>query len=84
MEHTFDRRRFLHTTAAGAAGVFLGSAARTSSYAGPNVIVLRFGGGARRRETIDAEHTYSPLLCHELAKRGTLYAGMEISSAEGI
>ncbi|HYR42342.1 MAG TPA: hypothetical protein VER98_04935 [Terriglobia bacterium] len=50
------------------------------AYRGPNVIIVRFGGGARRRETIDAETTYAPFLCHELAKRGTLYNKMEIDS----
>src|SRR5262245_61229329 len=50
------------------------------SYRGPNVIVVRFGGGARRRETIDADSTYAPFLCHELSKRGTLFPRMEIDS----
>src|SRR6267378_6603123 len=49
-------------------------------YHGPNVIIVRFGGGARRRETIDAETTYAPFLRHEFAKRGTLYNQMEIDS----
>src|SRR5436305_9195982 len=50
------------------------------SYGGPNVIIVRFGGGARRRETIDAETTYAPFLRHEFAKRGTLFTKMEIDS----
>ena len=50
------------------------------AYRGPKVIIVRFGGGARRRETIDSRSTYSPFLCHELAKRGTLFKNMEISS----
>ena len=45
-------------------------------YHGPNVIIIRFGGGARRRETIDPEATYAPFLRHELAKRGTLFTNM--------
>src|SRR6266581_2304401 len=49
-------------------------------YRGPNVIIVRFGGGVRRRETIDAQTTYAPFLCHELAKRGTLFARMQIDS----
>lgn len=48
-------------------------------YKGPNVIVVRFGGGVRRRETIDDEHTYSPFFLKELAKQGTLYTNMSIS-----
>ncbi len=53
-------------------------------YRGPNVIIVRFGGGVRRRETIDPEHTYAPFLCRELTKRGTLFKNMEIASLEGI
>jgi hypothetical protein len=49
-------------------------------YRGPNVIVVRFGGGARRRECIDPVHTYAPFLRHELAARGTLFPRMEIDS----
>jgi hypothetical protein len=50
------------------------------SYRGPNVIIVRFGGGARRRETVDPETTYAPFLCHELVKHGTLFPRMEIDS----
>ncbi len=53
-------------------------------YGGPNVIVIRFGGGVRRRETIDPDHTYSPYLRHVLARRGTLFTNMRIASQEGI
>jgi len=53
-------------------------------YRGPNVIVVRFGGGVRRLETIDARHTYSPYFLHELAKRGTLFTNMEIAQLEGV
>jgi hypothetical protein len=49
-------------------------------YAGPNVILVRFGGGARRRETIEAQTTYAPFLCHEFIKRGTLFPKMAIDS----
>jgi len=51
-----------------------------SDYSGPNVIIIRFGGGVRRKETIDPEHTYSPFFCHELVKKGTLFKRMEITS----
>ena len=49
------------------------------AYRGPNVILIRYGGGARRRESIDPDHTYSPFLCHDLIKRGTLFSRMEIA-----
>jgi len=56
------------------------SQANRPSYRGPNVILVRFGGGARRRETIDPDHTLAPFLCHDFAKRGTLFKDMKIDS----
>lgn len=85
-----NRRRFLHAIAAGggaAAGLFNAPAAgseRRPSYDGPNVIVIRFGGGVRRRETIDPAHTHSPFLAQVLAERGVLYPNMEIASLDGV
>jgi len=83
-----DRREFLRLAAAGA-GVGLGTAGTLAwgaeapasprpDYRGPNVILIRFGGGVRRRETIDPAHTCSPYLCHELTRRGVLFPNMEI------
>src|SRR3954468_24425797 len=49
----------------------------------PRVILVRFGGGVRRLETIqDAEHTYCPFGYHELYKRqrGVLFSNVEIES----
>lgn len=86
------RREFIKTLAAGAGGLavpdgLLRAAALTDvpdaarpPYRGPNVIIVRFGGGARRRETIEPETTYAPFLCHDFLKRGTLYSRMEIDS----
>lgn len=53
-------------------------------YRGPKLIIIRFGGGARRHETIDPVSTYSPYLCHELSKRGTFFKNMEIDSLQGV
>ncbi len=53
-------------------------------YDGPNIVIIRFGGGARRRETIDPDHTYSPFLCHEFSQRGTLFPLMEIAEEDGV
>ncbi|MEQ1867692.1 MAG: hypothetical protein ABL996_23980, partial [Micropepsaceae bacterium] len=53
-------------------------------YTGPNVIVIRFGGGVRRRETIDTQHSYSPYLSKALLPQGTLYPLMRIEGREGI
>ena len=62
------------------------AAPRRSSrtYRGPNVILVRFGGGVRRRESIDPAHSYAPYLTHELIPQGTLFPQMEISGANGI
>src|SRR5947209_986334 len=48
----------------------------------PRVILVRFGGGVRRLETItDPEHTYCPFVYHELFKRhGILFKDVEIES----
>src|SRR5215212_793988 len=82
------RRTFLKTVAAGAAlfpaAPALFAQPSRPDYRGPNVVIVRFGGGVRRRETIDPEHTYSPYLVHDLAKRGTLFKKMEIDSLEGV
>lgn len=61
------------------------------AYNGPNIIIIRFGGGVRRRETIDPNATYAPFLRHELTRRGAFIpdmmiggrAGVETSHAEG-
>lgn len=82
------RRTFLKGVAAGAtllpvAPALLAESSRPD-YRGPNVVIVRFGGGVRRRETIDPDHTYAPFLCHDLAKRGTLYKNMDIAQIEGV
>ena len=58
------------------------SAAETAGprpeYRGPNVVIVRWGGGSRRRESIDPRHTCAPFLTHELTRRGVLFNRMEI------
>jgi hypothetical protein len=91
---TLNRRELLRAgLLAGAAGAVPGPlvadacgavADSRPAYTGPNVVIIRFGGGARRRETIDPSHTYSPFLCHEFTKRGTLFRAMEIAADKGI
>jgi hypothetical protein len=86
------RRHFLQTVLSGA-GVLVSSRSwllggglpglgdsSKRPYRGPNVIIVRFGGGARRRETIEPQTTYAPFLCHDFIKRGTLFPRMEIDS----
>ena len=92
-----DRHRFLQTVVAGVGGLSLATAfpglplvaaqdptPTRREYGRPNVIIVRFGGGVRRRETIDSEHTYSPFLLHELAPRGCFFPHMEIASLPGM
>lgn len=93
---TLPRRTFLKGVLAGggllAAGGALsrGEAAALPDagakvpFRGPNVVLIRFGGGARRKETIDPQYTYSPYLCRDLARRGTLFQNMEIAQLEGL
>lgn len=52
--------------------------AERKTYRGPNVIIVRFGGGVRRRETIRERKTYAPYLLRELVPQGTFYRNMEI------
>lgn len=82
----FSRRHFLKTVSATAGALSLPSSQATPlpSYTGPNVIIVRFGGGVRRRETIDPVHTYAPYLCKELSLRGTLYPNMVLDSLENV
>lgn len=97
--NALPRRRFLKHMAAAGAGVGAWTALPQvhgdtlsldasppvlPDYTGPNVVIVRFGGGVRRRETIDPDHTYAPFFCHELTKRGTLFRNMEIDSLEGV
>src|SRR5438270_11923980 len=52
----------------------------------PNVILIRFGGGVRRLETIlDPERTYCPFIYHDMYKKpGVLFPNVEIDSSPGI
>jgi len=66
--------------AAGALGSLplIGQQIKKPEYQGPNLILIRYGGGARRRESIDPQHTYSPFLAHTLSKRGVVFKNMVI------
>jgi hypothetical protein len=89
-----DRRTFLRQAALGTVGVVGGMGSLTglgaggvevssgvqTGYRGPNVILVRFGGGVRRQETIDPRNTYAPYFCHELIRRGTFFPKMEIQA----
>ncbi|MCC6234320.1 MAG: hypothetical protein IT580_16880 [Verrucomicrobiales bacterium] len=58
--------------------------AGTAAFRGRNVIVIRFGGGVRRRESIDSTHTYAPFVARDLAAEGTLFQDVQIAQFEGL
>lgn len=79
------RRRFNAALGGAALGSALGSPVRAQrrAYDGPNVIVVRFGGGVRRTETIDPAGTHAPFLVHSLMPRGVLIPDLRIDQLEG-
>lgn len=88
-----SRRQFLVRSAWGLTAMQLGTRRALGeegppetmpAYTGPNVIIIRFGGGVRRRECIDPQHTYSPFFLHELCQRGTLFSRMTISQFDNV
>jgi len=92
MNRILDRRDFLGRSLSGVAvagGLGLtglpalaGPLAARKEYQGPNVVLIRFGGGARRRESIDPEATcYSPYVLNKLVPRGVLLKNMLIDTA---
>ncbi|HTD87924.1 MAG TPA: hypothetical protein VK850_15225 [Candidatus Binatia bacterium] len=82
------RREFLKTVALSAAAAPFASNANTAlqlpDYRGPNVIIVRFGGGVRRHETIDPQHSYCRFFLNELVPRGTFYPRMTIDQFQDI
>ena len=80
-----DRRSFNRGLAAVAATAGLAHPTPgNAAYRGPNVILVRFGGGVRRRETIHSATTYAPYLANVLAKRGVLLPDMMITQLDGV
>lgn len=84
MKNIIDRRHFLTGLAAAPFAARPAFGQNSSGYSGPNVILVRFGGGVRRRETIELDTSYAPFLNHVMRPQGTLFNNMEIASAEGI
>lgn len=93
MTQPISRRQFAAGAAVGLAmpsfgvgphslGADAGNGTPLPDYRGPNVVIFRFGGGARRRESIDPDQrTYSPYLREVLAPRGVLFSDMRIDTA---
>lgn len=78
-----DRRQFSIGLGAAVGATTFPGPTKAQSYSGPNIILVRFGGGVRRAETIHEHTTYAPYLLHDLAKRGVFIPNMEIDQLEG-
>ncbi|MEM9975883.1 MAG: hypothetical protein AAF771_17035 [Pseudomonadota bacterium] len=79
-----DRRTFNLGLGATALGTMLPKPVQAQGYSGPNVILVRFGGGVRRAETIDEATTFASYLRHVLAPRGTFIPDMRIAQLDGV
>lgn len=79
-----SRRTFNAGLGAGLASAALPVAADARSYTGPNVILIRFGGGVRRFETIDPQGTYAPYMMNVLAPEGVLIPDMRIAQLDDV
>ena len=77
------RRAFNTGLGAAVTASTLAGPARSASYRGPNVVLIRFGGGVRRHETIDETGTYAPFTRKVLTKRGVLIPDMQIDKLAG-
>jgi hypothetical protein len=84
----FSRRDLARATLGLAAATLLPQNALAQaprrSYQGPNVVIIRYGGGVRRRETINPQYSYSPYFSKTLVPQGTLFPLMRIEAREGI
>ena len=78
------RRTFTAGLGAAFTAAALPAPLKAQDYTGPNVILVRFGGGVRRAETIEEATTYAPFLRHELTKRGVFIPDMRISQLDGV
>lgn len=58
--------------------------APAQAYTGPNVIIVRFGGGVRRAETIGDGTSYAPYMMNVLAKQGTLIPDLSIAELKDV
>lgn len=84
----WTRRRFLKGAALGAGSVVAGRAfgapAPLPDYDGPNIVLIRFGGGVRRQEVLYPANTHAPFFLRQLAPRGTLYTNMVLDQIDGV
>ncbi len=78
------RRTFTAGLGAAAMAATLPRPVQAAPYEGPNVILVRFGGGVRRAETIGETTTYAPFLRHKLTQRGVFIPDMRIAQLDGV
>src|SRR4030095_17031509 len=79
------RREFLGVVGAGVGALAPALADDPFSrpaFRGRNVVIIRFGGGVRRLESIVPERTYAPFVAKDLVRRGTLFPRMEIAQSQ--
>ena len=81
-----NRRTFLGGAATGVLSTvaFGGEPGASPEYQGPNVILIRFGGGVRRQESIAPDAEFAPYLKHIMAPQGVLFPLMEIANRPGL
>lgn len=84
MAQDIDRRSFTRGLGVAAAAAALPGRALARDYSGPNVILVRFGGGVRRAETIGETTTYAPYLRHVLTRRGVFIPDMRIAQLDRV
>lgn len=77
------RRLFGTGLAAGLATTGFPGRAKANPYRGPNIVLIRFGGGVRRTETIEEATTFAPYTRKVLAERSTLIPNMTIDQMQG-
>lgn len=90
--HKLNRRRTLKLGTVGITSLLVNPSLsinylakkREFSYQQPRVIIIRFGGGVRRQETIDIKGTYAPFMRHTLASEGTLFSNMELEQSDSV
>ena len=79
-----DRRSFTLGSLGLATSLLAAPTRAQNGYSGPNVILVRFGGGVRRAETIGETTTWAPYLRHVLAARGTFIPDLRIDRLDGV
>jgi hypothetical protein len=79
-----DRRSFTFGTLGLAAAAAAPLPALGQDYRGPNLVLVRFGGGVRRAETIDQAATWAPYLRNVLVPRGTFIPDLRIDMLKGV